>query len=240
MSKIILESLFPEVANLYGDNGNMRYLKLCIPDAETVIDRLNEEPYFVKNTPSFIAMSPMSERAQELVIARLFPYRERIAELIEIGCIFLMTGNAMEIFFDEIQNEDGTSIKGLGIFHYVAKRKMFDRYNRHCMGDFGDIRIVGYKNQFTHAYGDNSKEFFLSVTKGDGINRESQLEGIKRNNFFGTYLLGPILIQNPKFTRYILSLLDRSDVSLPFEETIMAAYERRREEYEEMEFGLYS
>lgn len=30
---IIIEELFPEVCNLFGDTGNMRYLKLCLLEA---------------------------------------------------------------------------------------------------------------------------------------------------------------------------------------------------------------
>lgn len=240
---IIVEALFPEIANLYGDTGNVRYLMKCLPAATYVEDSLNEVPGFVNKAPGLIYMGPMSEHAQELVIERLVPYRERLKELIDMGVIFLLTGNAAEVFWKEIQGEDGTAIKGLDLFDYVAKRRMFARYNRHVMGtmqtaDGRAIEIVGYKNQFTHSYGDNSNEYFFDVTKGDGLNRENAKEGVRRNNFIGTYLLGPILIQNPLFTEYILKLLGVKEPELAFDETIRGAYERRLSEYREIEFEI--
>ena len=236
--EIIIEELFPEVANLYGDTGNIRYLKKCLPDATFVNDSLNEVPHFNETAPSMIYMGPMSEHSQELVINRLMPYRDRLKELIEKGVIFLLTGNAGEIFIKEILNEDGTKTEGLNLFDYTAKRKMFNRYNRHVMGDFEGFTLVGYKNQFTHSYGDNSKEYFFKVTRGDGMNPENPLEGIRYKNFFSTYLLGPILIQNPYFTKYILKLMGVNEPKLAFEETIVQAYERRLSEYKDFDFPI--
>ena len=36
---------------------------------------------------------------------------------------------------------------------------------------------------------------------------ESKVEGIHKNNFFGTYLLGPILIRNPYFKDALLKYI---------------------------------
>jgi len=235
---IVIEELFPEIANLYGDTGNVRYLRKCLPAADFVNDYLNEKPYFADKVPGLIYMGPMSEHAQELVIDRLMPYKDRLKELIDLGVVFLLTGNAAEVFWKEILCEDGNSIKGLDLFDFVAKRKMFNRYNRHCMGKMNDLTIVGYKNQFTHTYGDNSDCFFMEVERGDGINPENNKEGVRKNNFIATYLLGPILIQNPYFTEYILKLLGVETPELAFNDTIKAAYERRLSEYKEFDFPV--
>ena len=236
--RIRIETLFPEFANLYGDHANIRYLKLCLPDAEYVEDALSEEPHFVTETPDMIYMGPMTEHQQKLVIHKLRPYIVKLNEMIEQGVIFLMTGNAMEVFWDKIENEDGSQIEGLGMFHYVAKRRMFNRYNNTVMGMLGDIRLVGFKSQFTHSYGDNSKEYLYEVTKGDGINRETKYEGVRRNNFMGTYTLGPLLILNPDFTIYIQKLLGVEKPKLVYEAAARDAYEERVRQYEATEFVL--
>lgn len=105
---VVVETLFPEIANLYGDHANIRYLKLCMPEAEYVEDSLSGEPYFAAHKPDMIYMGPMTERGQELIIEKLQPYRARIEELIGEGVLFLITGNAMEVFWDAIENEDGS------------------------------------------------------------------------------------------------------------------------------------
>ena len=59
---------------------------------------------------------------------------------------------------------------------------------------------------------------------------EAKVEGVKRNNFFGTYLLGPFLISNPLFTKELMKKLGVENPVLPFEEDIMEAYNVRLEE----------
>lgn len=235
--EVVVETLFPEIANLYGDHANIRYLKLCMPEARYVEDALSSEPYFVSHTPDMIYMGPMTERQQELVIEKLKPYRARIEELIEADVLFLITGNAMEVFWDAIENEDQSRIAGLGLFHYTAKRDMFHRYNSAVMGTFEGMTLVGFKSQFTHSYGDNSAEFLYEVTKGDGINRESKLEGVRRKRFMGTYTIGPLLILNPDFALYIQRQLKAAGPRLVYERAMRDAYEERVRQYESTEFA---
>ena len=43
-----IEILFPEVCNLFGDMFNMKYLKMCLPDAEFIETALDDVPTFQK------------------------------------------------------------------------------------------------------------------------------------------------------------------------------------------------
>ena len=114
MNKTI-EILFPEFCNLYGDISNMKYLQKCIPEANFIETTFNEEPTFVKNNVDLIYMGPMTEKMQEKVIEKLKPYKERIEELIEKNVVFLITGNALEVFGKYIEKENGSKIEALGI-----------------------------------------------------------------------------------------------------------------------------
>ena len=203
MNKTI-EILFPEFCNLYGDISNMKYLQKCIPEANFIETNFGEEPAFVKNDVDLIYMGPMTEKMQEKVIEKLKPYKQRIEELIEKNTVFLITGNAIEIFGKYIENEDGSKIESLGIFDIYSKRNMMKRHNSNFIGKYEDIEIVGFKSQFTQSYGNNEENYFSKVEKGKGLNPESILEGIQKNNFIATYLIGPILILNPEFTKKIL------------------------------------
>lgn len=225
-----IEILFPEFCNLYGDMFNMKYLKKCLPEAEFIETALEEEPTFVKENVNLIYLGPMTEKTQEKVISKLLPYKERIIDLIEKNTVFLFTGNAVEVLGKYIENEDGTRIEGLGIFDVYAKRDMFHRHNSFLIGKYEDIEVIGFKSQFTMLYGDNTNMAFLEVEKGIGINKESKLEGIKKNNFIGTYLIGPLLILNPLFTKKILEMLGVEN-RVALEEETMAAYEERIKEF---------
>ncbi|MBE6835493.1 MAG: hypothetical protein E7515_04500 [Ruminococcaceae bacterium] len=227
-----VEFLYPALANLYGEAVEMKYIEKCLPDAEIVKTKVNEEPYFVKNDVDLIYMGPMTERGQEIVIEKLSPFKERLEQLISENKVFLIIGNALEIFGDYIENEDGTKIKALGIFNTYAKRKMMNRYNSLYFGELDGIKIVGFKAQFSHSYGENESEGLFNTLRGDGLHPGSKFEGLRRNNFFGTYLLGPLLILNPDFTKYLLSLLGIENASVPCEEDIRTAYEKRLKEFE--------
>lgn len=229
---MIVEILYPEYANLYGDPGNVRYLQRCLPDAEFVNTPMHGEPAFATQEVSLVYMGPMSESAQEKVIARLRPYAARLRELVEQGVVFLFTGNAMEVLGEAIENEDGTRIEGLGLLPIVAKRDMMHRYADAYKGRFEDMAIVGFKAQFTMAYPTKGDEGFIRTEHGVGLNRQMTGEGVRIHNLFGTYLLGPLLILNPPFTRYLLGLMGVALATLPFEEEAMEAYRRRLMDFE--------
>ena len=79
-----IEILFPEYCNLFGDYGNMMYLKECIPDGEFIETSMKDVPYFAEHDDvNLIYMGPMTERAQEKIIEKLMPYKERIQVLID-------------------------------------------------------------------------------------------------------------------------------------------------------------
>lgn len=229
MNKTI-EILFPEFCNLYGDISNMKYLKKCIPEANFIETSFNEEPTFIKNNVDLIYMGPMTEKMQEKVIEKLKPYKQRIEELIEKNVAFLITGNALEIFGKYIENENGSKIEALGIFDIYAKRNMMKRHNSNFIGRYEDIEIVGFKSQFTQGYGNNEENYFANVEKGIGLNPESSLEGIQKNNFIATYIIGPILILNPEFTRKVLQKIGIEEPKIAFEEDVKKAYEQRLKE----------
>lgn len=229
MNNVKIEILFPEFCNLFGDMYNMKYLKMCLPDAEFIETALDEVPAFVSEDINLIYLGPMTENTQEKIIAKLLLYKERIEELINKNVVFLFTGNALEVLGKYIENEDGSKIEGLGIFDVYSKRDMMHRHNSYLIGKYEDIEILGFKSQFTMMYGDNSASYFIEVEKGIGINKESKLEGIKKNNFIGTYLIGPILILNPLFTKKVLEMIGEAP-NIVLEEDTMAAYEARLKE----------
>ena len=59
-------------------------------------------------------------------------------------------------------------------------------------------------------------------------------EGIKKRNLLATNLLGPFLILNPIWTKKLFKKLGY-EKDLPFEKELMDAYQKRLEEYLEIE-----
>ena len=67
------------------------------------------------------------------------PYKARIAELIAADVPMLFTNNAVEIFGQYIENEDGSKIEALDLYPIYAKRDMMHRFNCLVRGHFDDI-----------------------------------------------------------------------------------------------------
>ena len=231
-----IEILYSEVANLFGDMANVRYLEMCLPKAEFIYTSLNEKPRFIDEKVALVYMGPMSEKSQGLVINRLKPYKDIIKEKIAKDINFLITGNAIEIFGKYIENEDGSKIEGLGLYNIYAKRNMMKRYNSIELGKFKNLEIVGFRSSFTEIYGNAPK--FMKMLRGYGNNKESNLEGIKDHNFIATSIIGPMLILNPYFTKYLLTNMGVKNNTLKFEEESIKAYEQRLLEFKDEKRNL--
>lgn len=230
---MIIEILFQEVCGLYGDSQNPTYLKATLPDAEFIYTKLTDTPYFVENTPDMIYIGCMSEATQRRVIDKLFPYKDRICSMIDGGTPILATGNAGEIFTKKIfYSSENIEKDGLGIFDLTVNTDLFKRYNSIVLGKFENLEIVGFRSQFSFIYGDNTNSYFLNCIRGIGINPQSKLEGLRKNNLICTQLLGPILPLNPLFCEYFIGLTG-IEVTAAYKESAMEAYKQRLKEFSE-------
>ena len=228
---MIIEILFPEVCGLYGDSQNPTYLKQSLPDAQFIETPLTETPYFAEKRPDLIYIGAMSESTQRRVIEKLLPFKARFLELVESGLPILATGNAGEIFCTHIDYvTEKLTADGLGLFDLTVKTDLFDRYNGKVLGTFEDMTIVGFRSQFSFLYGDNSDNYFVKCQRGDGINRQSKLEGMRRNNLICTQILGPILPLNSHFCEYFIGLTGIK-ATAAHKEAAMTAYEQRIKEF---------
>lgn len=226
-----IEVIYPEVCCLFGDKANMRYFEMCLPQAEFIKTPLSEMPRFLTEDVDMVYFGSCSESNQEKILNRLMPHKERIEKLISDGVIFLMTGNSFEIMGNYIQLPDGGKIEALSIVDFYSERTIPKRNNSLFLGKLDDTEIVGYTSRFSHSHGIKPEDAFLQVTKGYGSSAEAKTEGIKKNNLFGTYLLGPFLIQNPLFTESLMKKLGVENPQLAFKDEIMKAYEVRLKEF---------
>ncbi len=227
-----IEILYPEICCLYGDKANMAYLKKCLPDAEFVETNINDEPRFAYEAVDLIYLCSMSEKSQELVIEKLRPFKNILRLLMdEDKCAFLLTGNSFEIFGSSIQKENGEKTEALGLLDIHSVRQCPNRFNTLVLAEGVGCEVVGYTSRFSHTYGITEDNALFKVLKGTGSNPDTMLEGIKKGRLFGTYLIGPLLISNPDFTKYLLKQLGK-EPALPFEEEAYRAYEKRLKDFE--------
>ena len=203
-----IEILYPELCNLNGDMGNIRYLKKCVPEIEILETTINEKPKFIdQGDISLVYMGTSTEKSQEIIIEKLKPYTEQIKQKIDNTQLFLFLGNSLEILGKYIENEDGSKIE----------------------------EILGFRGQFTMLYGNNENNYFAKAEMGIGINEQTKLEGIHKNNFLATYIIGPILILNPYFTLKLLKMMGVENPKLAFEKEVIEAYNIRLKKFKELQ-----
>ena len=240
---LTIEALFPEIANLHGDNANIDYLAQCRPDARIIRTSLTDTPAFVAGPVDLVYLGALTEQGQLKAIERLRPHRDRIEALIEAGTSFLFTHNALEVLGTRIRNDEmNYDAPGIGVFELESTLRMFGRYNGKVMGTVPEVGaehpVLGYKSQFSMVTAtpgvtvDQSVPGFLTADRGIGRNTFTALEGVRRENFIGTSLLGPLLIVNPHFTRSLLAQLDPdSEPALAHEKFALAAYQARLSDF---------
>lgn len=229
---MVIEVLFNESCNLHGDGENVTYLQKTLPDSTFIFTNITQKPYFVDNRPDMIYIGSMSEAIQRRVITTLMPYKERIKELIDDNVVILATGNAGEIFTKKIDYmTEHIEIDGLNIVDEVTKTDFFNRYNGKVIGTFEDIKVVGFRSQFSFIYGNNTNNYFIKCDRGIGIHKNSHYEGIRYKNLIITQIIGPLLPLNPLFTEKLLELAGEKH-TVAFKEEAMKAYEQHLKEFE--------
>lgn len=230
---MIIELLYPSISALYGEKGNIDYLKLSFKDATFIETDLNSIPYFVNHSVDFVFMGPTTERFQKIIIDKLMPYKERIIELINHNTYFLITGNAVEIFGSYIIEDNGNRVNALDLFPFYSKQDLMHRFNSYVLAEYNGYEFVGFKSQFTRIYPTAELPVWLNVKRGIGFNKDLDPEGIKFHNFYGTHCLGPILVMNPMFTKELFNQLGYTFNMIPFEDDLIKAFKKRVLEFKD-------
>ena len=233
-----IEVLYSECANLYGDLMNVTYLQQSCPDIQVVNTALKEPPRFLTEEIALVYLGSTTEKGQALISAALMPYRTALIQKIEAGQPFLVTGNALEIFGRDITADDGRQVTGLDLFGTQARQKMLARYNSLYLGKFEEADIVGFKSQFGHSYGASGLPPLFETVRGDGLCPGESGEGVRWNHFMATYLIGPLVILNPPFAKYLLRLMGVEQPQLAFEDAAYDAYLQRVAEFQKPETGF--
>lgn len=206
MKKIKIAHLYYDLMNLYGENGNVRYLKKKLEEQDFEVSvhflTVSEDIDFTRYDIYYIGMG--SDDNKLIVLEDIIKYKKDIKEAIENGKYFLVTGNAIELFGEGIINLNNELKVTLETFKYQVKEEDFRIVGEQFYEtDLIKNKIIGFQNRSSVMI--NVKEDSLfKVLKGTGYKPDEMIEGIHYNNFYGTYLLGPILVRNPYFCNMII------------------------------------
>lgn len=188
--KIAILCLYYDVMNLYGDTGNLKVITHHLDDLNIKynVDKLTFDDSIDFSKYDLILLGSGKENDRELILKDLEKYKNDINNVIKHGTFFLVTGNSLGIFGKKLYGK-----KALGIFDFEVCEST-DRISKEVIikNDFGKS-IYGFMNN--------------SDVLKNNRNYLFENEGVHVNNFYGTYVLGPILARNPDFLKYFMNEL---------------------------------
>ncbi len=192
MKQIKILHLYYDLLNLYGENANVRALTKALEKqkVKVLIDFKSIGDNIKINDYDFIYLGSGSEENLNIVKDDFKKYIKDIKDYIDNNKYLLATGNALDLFSD--------------ILNFKTKQIDF-RIVGEQVYSFNKIKelIIGFQNRNSVLY-DVKENNLFNVKKGTGYEPNSLKEGIIKNNFYGTYLLGPILIRNPYLLDYLV------------------------------------
>ena len=209
--KIKIAHLYYDLLNLYGEQGNIRALQSAFEkqniNTEISLLSVNDKIDFKKY--DIFYMGSGSKENLLIVLEDFKKYTKEFKNAISKNKYFFATGNSHEIFgkFIEMNNH---KYEGLNVFDYYAKQNP-GRIVGESFMEFENLSpIIGFQNRSCVIQCDNNHLF--SIINGYADNYKSSYEGYRENNFFGTYLIGPLFIRNPHLTDYIVKdILDKKN-----------------------------
>ena len=178
--------LYHDLMNLYGESGNIKALVYSLKSQNVIVnvdylsigDKIDFDKYDV------LYMSSGTEENELIALSDIKKYKKELKEFIESNKFIFATGNSFEIFGKSI----GTT-QALEIFDYSA-----DYIEKRIVGDYqietNVEKILAFQNRGSKISNNDSPLFDSEV-------------GFNYKNFYGTYLIGPILVRNPKLNEYV-------------------------------------
>ncbi len=177
---IKIANIYDDLLNLYGDTGNVKALAyhLCEIGEEITLDKLRFGDKINFADYDIVFVGSGTENNLKLALEDILPYKKDIAAYKANGGFLVATGNSIELF--------GKS--ALGIFDYTVTYPEERTVCDVCLKTpLFDSNIIGFENH-----------------RGT-LDCDEKI--ILEDNFLLTYIIGPLLVRNPKLTDYLIRKL---------------------------------
>lgn len=199
--------LYYDLLNLSGEQGNILALKKAFnnQNVEVKLYCLSVDDKIKFSDYDLIYMGNGSNSNFSIALEDIKKYKKELKKYIDNNGYVIATGNSYLLFGEKINDIDC-----LGIFDYYAK--WTNRTALEClMGMLNQKDIIGFQNR-DYVVNINRNHLF-KVKDGICDNLKSENEGYHENNFYGTSVIGPLLIRNPHLTNMIVKdILEKNNL----------------------------
>ena len=213
--------------NLYGDYGNVVMLERRLEELgmDVTVERRTDGDILFDGSYDFIYCGAGTEKKRDRALSLLRTEKDALKEAIESGTQVLFTGNSWEMLGKSIHTVDGEDAAGLGIFDYVTSETDTRITHDIVAGtDLLDRPVVGFVNK-CGSVSDVRTPLFTRLTLGPGNSDGAGSEGFIYKNFYGTELIGPLLVKNPHMMDMFLKALCGDKYRTITHESAEKAYE---------------
>ena len=190
--------LYYDLLNLYGEQGNILALKRAFKNqnVEIEVDYLSVQDKIDFKKYDLVYLGSGSTENLLIALEDIKRHKKELKKYIESKKVLLATGNSYLLFGQKINNLDA-----LGIFDYYAasSEKMA---HESLMELYQEKDVIGFQNREFMV--NNKKNHLFKVKEGLCDNLKSEYEGYHEYNFYGTFVIGQILIRNPHFTNILV------------------------------------
>lgn len=190
--------LYYDLLNLYGEQGNILALKRAFKNqnVEIEVDYLSVQDKIDFKKYDLVYLGSGSTENLLIALEDIKRHKKDLKKYIESKKVLLATGNSYLLFGQKINNLDA-----LGIFDYYAasSEKMA---HESLMELYQEKDVIGFQNREFMV--NNKKNHLFKVKEGLCDNLKSEYEGYHEYNFYGTFVIGPLLIRNPHFTNILV------------------------------------
>lgn len=204
--------LFPELLNLYADQGNIAVLcgraALRAIEVEVVPIRLGD-PLDLAEL-DLLLLGGGSDREQAVVARGLPFYAADLRQAVEADLPILAVCGGYQLLGNYYELASGERMQGLGLVDMVTRsggkrERLIGNIAITWQAPYDGVRetIVGFENHGGRTYHDYLP--FGQVLRGHGNNGEDGLEGIRYRGLIGTYMHGPLLPKNPHLADDLLT-----------------------------------
>ena len=188
---------------MYGDYGNITVLVKHLKDLgiKVSVDKKEVQDAIDFSIYDFVYMGSGTEKNLLIALQDLNKYRYHLENEINKDKVFLFTGNAMELLSNKIDDH-----KALGLIDFNVKSSE-KRYTGDLIVHNEQIgNVIGFINKATIIEGGYDNRLFDYKFKDNNL-LDNEYEGYRYRNFFGTHIIGPVLVKNPNFMNLIVKLL---------------------------------
>lgn len=207
---VMIDVLYPDLLNLYGDRGNALALALRCAARGIDVDlrRVDIGEAWDSEHCDILLVGGGQDREQRRVEADLLARGPQLCDWRDRGGVALAVCGGYQLFGRYYRGIDGEIMEGAGVFDAVAIHP--GPNVARCVGSVVALwegeTLVGFENHGGRTYLNQGQEPLASVVSGFGNNGGDGSEGARRGNCFGTYLHGAVLPNNPRLADRLLSL----------------------------------